>query len=164
MLLESKANNSDREPVIETTMNYYLWISGEQCGPFVLSQVENLWKSGAVTCDTPYWHEGMPKGEPLQKLFESPQQVAPGSTRITKLQTGPEKPQFPVKPATHASALRVALSVIGGIIGAAIGWFVTMAIKQAWHEVTMMPCFFGFLGGFAAGDALAKTIEKRKKP
>ena len=38
---------------------YYIVVEGEKKGPYALSQLRDMWKSGAITMDTKYASEGM---------------------------------------------------------------------------------------------------------
>lgn len=60
---------------------YHLGQNGQNTGPFTLAQVQDLWRSSAVSAGTLYWQPGMPEWQPLgqivSKLGEPPS--LPGS-------------------------------------------------------------------------------------
>jgi len=49
---------------------YYIVVNGEKKGPYALSQLRDMWKSGAITMDTKYASEGMTGWADIGDLME----------------------------------------------------------------------------------------------
>lgn len=49
---------------------YHLSKQGETLGPFTLTQLQNMWRSGLVTSDSYYWKEGFAEWQPITSIIE----------------------------------------------------------------------------------------------
>ena len=49
---------------------YYIVVAGEKRGPYSLSQLRDMWKSGAITMDTKYASQGMTSWADIGELME----------------------------------------------------------------------------------------------
>jgi DNA-directed RNA polymerase subunit RPC12/RpoP len=58
-------------------MNHiFISTNGERRGPYVLSQIQSMWNSGAITADALYWEEGMEGAKSILDLLD---ELRPGS-------------------------------------------------------------------------------------
>ena len=51
-----------------TTMLYHIAQGDQQGGPYNLAQLQELWRSGAISPDSHYWFEGAQDWQPITKL------------------------------------------------------------------------------------------------
>jgi len=51
---------------------YYIAAGEDTKGPYALSQLENMWKSGSITANTLYCQEGFEGWVPVERLFHKP--------------------------------------------------------------------------------------------
>ena len=79
---------------------YFLIIQGQQHGPYVRSQLDNMWNTGAITADTTYWTEGMEMWAPIQHLFapQGSQHEAQPMTRADPVEHPDQFPQTSAQP------------------------------------------------------------------
>ncbi len=49
---------------------YWLYLAEEQCGPFTLSQIQHMWRRGAITTETLYCQHGFDQWFPLSTIVE----------------------------------------------------------------------------------------------
>jgi GYF domain 2 len=49
---------------------YYLYLDDMQKGPFTLSQLQSMWRSGAITSRTLYWQDGFSEWLPLSSILD----------------------------------------------------------------------------------------------
>ena len=90
----------------------------QQKGPFTLSQLQNMWRTGGVTARTLYWQQGFEEWIPLSTMsecLEPPRQAAP-HFRVAAVQQQSSNPS--------SFGLIVFLTVLLPIVGliAGIGW------------------------------------------
>ncbi|MBL8149475.1 MAG: NINE protein [Blastocatellia bacterium] len=45
--------------------NYFLFLNGQQMGPYTVNQLRSMWHQGAVNLSTQYWQVGMTGWQPL---------------------------------------------------------------------------------------------------
>jgi hypothetical protein len=105
-------------------MKYYFWINGQQSGPFALSQIREMWKTGTITTDTLYWSDGMAGWKPIQELFESTQDLEDPA-----VPTAPSLPTAPVRDSVGKNTFllkRIAVVILALI---AIAWGI-----RAWRS------------------------------
>lgn len=59
--------------------HYYLYSNDQQQGPYTHSQLQSMWRSGAITSNDQYWQEGFDEWQPISSiqeiLIEPPQRV-----------------------------------------------------------------------------------------
>jgi TM2 domain-containing membrane protein YozV len=48
--------------------SYFLFINGQQSGPYTISQVRSMWQNGAINTGTSYWQAGMPQWQYLANI------------------------------------------------------------------------------------------------
>lgn len=77
---------------------YYLFENDNQRGPFTLSQLQSMWRSGTITARTLYCQEGFAEWLPLSTILdtlEPPPLPAPDPSAAS-----PRPPHVPVTPPT----------------------------------------------------------------
>jgi hypothetical protein len=52
----------------QVTGGIYLYSKGQQLGPYVISQLQSMWRSGAITSEDQYWQEGGEAWHPITSL------------------------------------------------------------------------------------------------
>ena len=97
-------------------MKIYLYVSGEQRGPYAESEIQAMWNNGQVTGDALYWHEGMAEWAPVPALLGNAPPPLPPATPIK-----PERPRYDVETdsfrATMAQMMKLAMRAIQNL-----GW------------------------------------------
>jgi len=98
-------------------MEYYLYLNDEQKGPYTLSQIQSMWRSGNITGNTLYWQDGFSEWIPLSSILHilEPPPVAPA----------PSLPRAAVKQTltnTPSDSLGVVIMLLP-IASAALMWF-----------------------------------------
>jgi len=99
------------------TMEYYLYLNDEQKGPYTLSQIQSMWRSGNITGNTLYWQDGFSEWIPLSTILHiiEPPPIAPA----------PSIPRAAVKqPITNtpSDSLGIVIMLLP-IASAALMWF-----------------------------------------
>jgi GYF domain 2 len=61
-------------PPAEATTKIHLYFGSRRQGPYVLSQIQSMWVSGAITADATYWYEGLTEWKEMTELFEMSKQ------------------------------------------------------------------------------------------
>ena len=67
-------------------MQIFLFINGEQVGPYSAEQIQGMLASGAVTPETMAWHEGLPEWTPVTQVV---QPTAVGGPEDIVIEGGP---------------------------------------------------------------------------
>lgn len=60
----------------DSTEQYFIFRSQEQEGPFTLSQLQSMWRSGSLANSSQYWKEGLDEWQAitdLQEILDSPE-------------------------------------------------------------------------------------------
>ena len=59
--------------------HYLLLVGAEQRGPYALSQLRTMWRSGSITADSLYWQEGFEEWAPISRISDSLDPPAPAA-------------------------------------------------------------------------------------
>ena len=100
-------------------MDYYLHVHGVDRGPFTLSQLQNMWKAGAITKETVFWTEGMVDWEPLLAIIRllepprTPPPPVPSTPVIRHVVPAPRK----TSTVTWLVLIFVVVIIVVGVIG-----------------------------------------------
>lgn len=100
-------------------IKYYLTFGDEQRGPFVLEQLQTMWRTGGITMDTRYWIEGFDKWMPLSSIFEL---LQPAQLPHLGNQPLPDSPSAEKRPIAG-----IAVGTVFGVIG--VAWSISAIFK-----------------------------------
>lgn len=83
--------------------SFWVHKANEQCGPYTLAQLQNMWRNGLVTQATLYWQHGFEEWFPLSTMIESLESQAsarmpPQSQPLRQIQRHQQSVSFPVVP------------------------------------------------------------------
>lgn len=51
-----------------TGVSHFLFLDGEQKGPYTFSQIQSMWRSGAITSETSHFMDGYTEWQPLEVI------------------------------------------------------------------------------------------------
>lgn len=97
-----------------------LIVGSEQKGPYLISQLQAMWRAGAVTADTLYWQEGHEEREPISSISKL---LDPAPAKHPSSPPAPQiiYTQAPAKQSGCTTIILIALGIVAGVILLSIG-------------------------------------------
>lgn len=93
-----------------TGVSHYLFLEGEQKGPYTFSQLQSMWRSGAITSETSHFMDGYTEWMPLEIIVPD---LDPPPLRATYA-AGPPRPVVVAK----SRGIYIILGLfLGGLFG-----------------------------------------------
>lgn len=98
-------------------MSYYLLLNNEQAGPYSLTQLQGMWKNGAITSQTLYWQEGQSEWITLDSLVEDAINEERRRAAIAAAPRPPKEEEISVLDRVIAIVASLLLTLIALLIG-----------------------------------------------
>ena len=86
-------------------MDIYLYVQGEQRGPYERSQIESMWNSGQIASDAVYWHEGMADWAAISGLVAKNTAVPPPLPPVPPAPPRPQRAEYEASTGTFRGTM-----------------------------------------------------------
>jgi phage FluMu protein Com len=136
----------------------FLNMKGQKQGPYLKSQVQNMWNNGVITADSFYWHEGMREWEPVSKLIsdaaiETPPVEPPSKARPSRVRYDSRTETFE---ATLPLMMRLAMRAVQDL-----DWKLDNANETLGLVTFQTGTSFGSFGGIGGSLAIEEVAENQ---
>ena len=147
-------------------MEYYLFLSEEQKGPYTLSQLQTMWRSGNITGNTLFWQEGCSEWNPLSSILHvlEPPLAAPAPSLPRALALLGEffdlPPAAPAPSLSRASAKQTSTSTIPNPLSFSWGTPKEAIIVAA--SLLTIVIILGFLHIVRGADGMPRAVVAKE--